>query len=83
MATMNISLPDAMKDWVEGQAETGRYSNSSDYVRDLIRRDQERAAKTAQLQALITDALASGVSEKSFDEIIEEARREAIANGAV
>ena len=42
MATMNVSLPDAMKDWVEGQTQTGRYSNASDYVRDLIRRDMER-----------------------------------------
>ena len=42
MATMNVSLPDPMKDWVEAQAATGRYSNASDYVRDLIRRDQER-----------------------------------------
>jgi len=42
-ATMNISLPDQMKDWVERQTEGGRYSNSSDYVRDLIRRDQARA----------------------------------------
>lgn len=47
MATMNISLPDAMKAWVEAQAEGGRYSNSSDHVRDLIRRDQERQDKIA------------------------------------
>ena len=40
MATMNVSLPDPMKDLVEAQAKTGRYSNASDYVRDLIRRDQ-------------------------------------------
>ena len=39
MATMNISLPDQMKEWVEAQAESGRYSNASGYVRDLIRRD--------------------------------------------
>lgn len=83
MATMNVSLPDAMKDWVEGQAETGRYSNSSDYVRDLIRRDQERADKIAAMQALVTDALASGVSERSMDEIVAEARRKAIARGAI
>jgi antitoxin ParD1/3/4 len=37
MATMNISLRDAMKAWVEAQAETGKYSNSSDFIRDLIR----------------------------------------------
>lgn len=44
MATMNISLPGPMKEWVEAQSKTGRYSNASDYVRDLIRRDQERGA---------------------------------------
>lgn len=36
MGTMNISLPDPMKSWVEDQAKSGRYANSSDYVRDLI-----------------------------------------------
>ena len=36
MATMNVSLPDGMKHWVEQQAQTGRYSNAGDYVRDLI-----------------------------------------------
>ena len=43
MATMNVSLPDKMKEWVEQQAQSGRFSNASDYVRDLIREDQERA----------------------------------------
>ena len=81
MATMNISLPDQMKDWVEAQAETGRYANSSDYVRDLIRRDQERAEKIARLQKLITEGIESGISERSFDEIMEEARRRAISAG--
>ena len=43
MATMNISLPDQMKAWIEEQVATGRYSNSSDVLRDLIRREQRRA----------------------------------------
>jgi antitoxin ParD1/3/4 len=63
MATMNISLPGPMKDWVESQAQTGRYSNASDYVRDLIRRDQERADKIAAMQRLIDEALESGPGE--------------------
>lgn len=37
MATMNVSQPDPMKDWVEAQVEGGKYANSSHYVRDLIR----------------------------------------------
>lgn len=63
MATMNVSLPDPMKHWVEAQAHSGRYSNASDYVRDLIRRDQERAADIARLQAVITEGVESGVAE--------------------
>ncbi|WP_028794455.1 type II toxin-antitoxin system ParD family antitoxin [Thalassobaculum salexigens] len=63
MATMNVSLPDPMKHWVEAQARSGRYSNASDYVRDLIRRDQERAADIARLQAVIMEGVESGVAE--------------------
>ncbi|HBA44249.1 MAG TPA: type II toxin-antitoxin system ParD family antitoxin [Alphaproteobacteria bacterium] len=63
MATMNVSLPDPMKHWVEAQARTGRYSNASDYVRDLIRRDQERAVSLAQLQNAISEGIESGVAE--------------------
>lgn len=79
MATMNISLPDPMKAWVEDQAKDGRYSNSSDYVRDLIRRDQIRAEKIANMQKLVDEAYASGISDRSFDEIIASARAEAEA----
>ena len=41
MATMNVSLPDPLKRWVEDQVKGGQYANVSDYVRDLIRRDQQ------------------------------------------
>lgn len=75
MATMNVSLPDPMKSWVEAQAETGKYSNSSDYVRDLIRRDQMQAEKIAHIQALVDEGLASGVSDKSVLDILKEARK--------
>lgn len=74
MATMNVSLPDAMKDWVEAQAQSGRYGNASDYVRDLIRHDQERKDKIAHMQTLVDEALESGVSDKSVAEILKQAR---------
>lgn len=60
MATMNVSLPDPLKACVEVQAETGRCENTSDYVRDLIRKDQERASKLDVLQRLITEGIESG-----------------------
>ncbi|MCB1677561.1 MAG: type II toxin-antitoxin system ParD family antitoxin [Halioglobus sp.] len=66
MATMNISLPDPMREWVEAQSESGLYSNNSDYVRDLIRKDQLRAKKIEAMQAAITQGLESGIAE-GFD----------------
>ena len=42
MATMNVSLPDPMRDYVQNRIDTGQYASVSDYVRDLIRRDMER-----------------------------------------
>lgn len=77
MATMNVSLPDPMKEWVEAQARTGRYSNASDYVRDLIRRDQENRAAHADLQGLITAGLESGISTTPMSTVLEQARARA------
>ncbi len=66
MATMNISLPDPMRDWVQAQIQSGQYASSSDYLRDLIRQDQERKDKVKRLQQAITEGLESGVAE-DFD----------------
>ena len=59
MATMNISLPDQMKNWVEECVQSGRYANASDYVRDLIRRDH---IKLEQLRQALTEGENSGPS---------------------
>lgn len=77
MATMNVSLPDPMKEWVEAQARSGRYSNASDYVRDLIRRDQDRVAALGELQKLVTEGLESGVSDRSPADLLAVARKQA------
>ena len=78
MATMNVSLPDKMKQWVEDQVRTGRYGNASDYVRDLVRRDQERAEARDEFERLVEEGIASGVSDLTLDEIFAEARRKAL-----
>lgn len=74
MATMNVSLPDDMKNWVEDQTDTGRYSNASDYVRDLIRRDQDRLMKITEMQKLVDEGLSSGVSNESMKDVLKQAR---------
>ena len=79
MATMNISLPDQMKQWVEEQVATGRYANASDLMRDVIRERQEKLAAITRLQREIDKGRASGISDKSVDEIFAEAREKGIA----
>jgi len=74
MATMNVSLPDPMKDWVEDQVKTGHYSNASDYVRDLIRRDQEYHDKRETLVKALIAGKKSGVSKRTIEEIWRSAK---------
>lgn len=71
MASMNISLPDKMRDFVQERINEGRYASTSDYVRDLIRKDQERHARIATLQAAITEGTDSGVAEDFSMEAIQ------------
>ena len=74
MATMNISLPAQMKAWVEAQTATGRYANTSDVVRDLIRQEQIKAEKIAHWQRLIDEARAGGISDLTMNDIRNKAR---------
>jgi antitoxin ParD1/3/4 len=75
MATMNISLPDQMKAWVEAQSADGKYANSSDLIRDLIRREQIKQEKIAAMQEKIDEAYASGFVEMTIDEIFDGVRK--------
>lgn len=83
MATMNVSLPDAMKAWVEEQVASGRYANASDYVRDLIRRHVEREEKRARLDAEILKGEESADSPYTVMEVFEQAleRKQGRRNG--
>lgn len=81
MATMNISLPDALKSVVDAQVGSGQYASASDYVRDLIRRDDENRRKRAEFDRLIQEGIDSGISDKTFEEVMEEARAEAKRRG--
>lgn len=66
MATMNVSLPDQMKSWAEKQSDNGRYQNVSDYIRDLIRKDQQNHEAMAAFQNAIDEGLQSG-TPRAFD----------------
>ncbi|HEY9013008.1 MAG TPA: type II toxin-antitoxin system ParD family antitoxin [Devosia sp.] len=77
MATMNISLPDKMKEWVEQQVARGRYANASDVMRDVIRERQDKDAALEELRAEIQLGLDSRVSSRTPEELREYAHRRA------
>ncbi len=77
MQSMNISLPEPLKQYVDGQISTGRYSSASEYVRELIRADEKRKAEE-QLEAKLLEGLNGGESPLTSTDWIE-IRKEALA----
>lgn len=75
MIRKTISMPDEMGAWIEARVKSGQYGNDSEYLRDLVRRDQERTAATVRFQTLLDEGMASGVSEATMEEIWGEAMR--------
>jgi antitoxin ParD1/3/4 len=75
MTTVNISLPDSMRDFLNQQVAKGGYSTTSEYIRHLIRQDVERVEK-ARLEALLLEGLDSGEPVEITDEWWEEKRNE-------
>lgn len=76
-ATMNISLPEPLKRFVDQQVREGGFSSTSDYVRELIRERQKREAED-HLRGLIAEGLASGpavpVDAARFEQMRQRAR---------
>lgn len=77
MATMNISLPDQMKDFVENQVSDGGYSTVSEYFRELVRKDQKQKAQE-KLEALLLEGLESGKPLTVSPEYVKARRDELI-----
>ena len=69
MTTVNISLPEKMKEFVDGRVEAGHYGTASEYVRDLIRKDSERQAKERKdrLDTLLLEGIKSLEEEGTFE----------------
>lgn len=68
MATLNISITEDMREWVDRQVSSGRYANASDYMRDLIRTNQSAADA---IRLALIEGEQSGESSLSIDDIIE------------
>lgn len=79
--TMSFALPENMRDYIDARVSDGSYGNTSEYLRELIRRDQrEQAAQ--RLRDLIADGLSSGDGREATDDVIDELRKRALGTGA-
>ena len=74
MTTMNVSLPDSLRDYVERQIAQGGYSSVSEYIRQLIRDAQKRETQQ-RLEALLLEGLDSGEATPMTDDDWAEIRR--------
>ncbi|HDZ71424.1 MAG TPA: type II toxin-antitoxin system ParD family antitoxin [Aurantimonas coralicida] len=87
MASVILSMPDAMKDWIESRIKDGEYASTSDYVRDLVRRDRERRDHPEltldDLRRIVAEARAGGISDRSISDIKAEALQVARARDLV
>jgi antitoxin ParD1/3/4 len=74
MSTMNISLPDSLKEFVDEQVNQRGYGTSSEYVRELIRRDQDRLQLRGLLLAGATSSQTKPVDHAYFDGLRRKVR---------
>jgi antitoxin ParD1/3/4 len=79
MVKKSISVTDQQDSWIKAQIKTGHYGNESEVVRELIRerqlREQETPAEIAAIRAALIEGEESGFSDRSVDEIWEDARQ--------
>ena len=71
--TMSFALPESMREYIDARVRDGNYGNTSEYLRELIRHDQERE-RAARLRDLISDGLSSGDGRAVTDEVIADLR---------
>jgi antitoxin ParD1/3/4 len=72
MDTLNISLPKKLREFVEKRVSDGDYADVSDYLRDVLRRDQKRQASIAEIQQALDEGEASGFVPFDPDEFLSE-----------
>ena len=76
-----ITLTDQQDRWVKARITAGDFTNDSEYIRALIRRDQEQNARFRTLEAAIQEGIDSGVSDKTVPQIMEEVEARLCADG--
>lgn len=75
MAKFSITMPDDMGKYVQKIMKARQFENTSEYFRHLVRQEQERESKIAELQNMLNRAEASGISKHTAEEIWNEAEQ--------
>ena len=72
MTQLNVAIPPSLESWVNTRLAQGRYADAAEYVRDLVRRDQETAEDDrAWLQAEIDKGLTSGLVDGEAEDVLD------------
>ena len=70
-----ISVTTQQSDWIKSRLEEGGFADDSDYIRDLLRRDQEQNTRFTALKKAIQEGLESGISDKTLSQIWADGER--------
>ncbi len=76
MLRKTITVTDQQNTWIKSQIESGQYGNDSEYMRDLVRKDQEYNQKLSALQAVLKEGEDSGESALSMNDILTKAKKD-------
>ena len=76
-----ITFTEKQDKWIKSQIKSGEYTNDSEYLRDLVRRDQAKNAKFSALKAALTEGIESGISNNSVPDIMKEVEDRMRADG--
>ncbi|MBN9036874.1 MAG: type II toxin-antitoxin system ParD family antitoxin [Rhizobiales bacterium] len=84
MTNLNLRVRSDIREWIESRVEKGEFSTAGDYLSELVERDRESRSDEERLEDLrriVADAEASGISDRTMDEIFAEAVARAKARG--
>jgi len=76
-----ITVTDQQDQWIKARIAGGGFTNDSEYIRDLIRRDQEQSTKYRALEAAIREGIESGVSDRTVPDIMQDVEARLRADG--
>ena len=81
MTKISITMPDEMGKYIQSAMKARQFENTSEYFRHLVRQDQERESKIAELRNMLDEAEASGISNKKVPDIMRDVEERLRKNG--